>query len=144
MGPGPADDDRDVELAVTSDDSSDDDDLDHAAGDADVAGSGSVVLSGQASPSARLLTDGQRQALGEALGAPGGEFIVQDSEGATRLYSNWPSGPVTVYRRPRGPRCQPAARAGAMPALQSPSSACPICAVLRAHATVTDGVPTLQ
>ena len=89
MGSTPADDDRDVALAVTSDDSSSDDE-DEAAGDADGAGAGpgSVVLSGQASPSARMLTDGQQQLSGEAPRPSAGELIVQDSEGATWQFSD--------------------------------------------------------
>ena len=79
------DDDRDVALAVTSDDSSSDDE-DDVGGDADGAGAGpgSVVLSGQASPSARMLTDGPRQLSEEDPAQPARELVVQDTEGATR------------------------------------------------------------
>ena len=55
---GPADDDKDVALAVTSDDDSDNDDIAAADDDHAGAGAGSIILSGQAreSPSARLKT----------------------------------------------------------------------------------------
>ena len=77
---GPADDDKDVALAVTSSDDEDDDDLAAADDDAVGAGAGSIVLSGQASPSARHpLTDDPARSSDEA---PVGELIVRDAEGA--------------------------------------------------------------
>jgi hypothetical protein len=84
VGSNPVDDDRDIALAVTSDDSSSDNE-DDAGEDADGAGAGpgSVVLSGQASPSARMLTNGPRQLSEEEPAPSAGELVVQDTEGAT-------------------------------------------------------------
>ena len=68
-------------LAVTSDDDSDDDDLAAADDDHAGAGAGSIVLSGQASPShGRMLTDGRQRSSDEAAAAA--ELVVHDIEGA--------------------------------------------------------------